>query len=193
MAVPWIGYFMLEQGLLRQLIKEAKSGDVAAFERIVLVHERMVLRLAQRLLLNTEDAKDAAQEVFIRLHRNLNRFQEEKDFGPWLYRMTVNICHDCRRRSPGALSTDLVMEVPDRALDPEQSALLAQQRQLILAALEGLPEREREAVVLRDLEGCSTSEVAAILRSSEATVRSQISTARVKIKKFVMGRPGRKL
>jgi RNA polymerase sigma-70 factor, ECF subfamily len=188
MAVPWIGYFMLEQSLLRQLIKEAKSGDAAAFERIIIVHERMVLRLAQRLLLNREDAKDAAQEVFIRLHRNLSRFQEEKDFGPWLYRMTVNICRDSLRRSPRGPSSDLILEIPDRALDPEQSLLLAQRQKLVLSALESLSAREREVIVLRDLEGCSTSEVAQALRISEATVRSQISTARVKIKRFVMTR-----
>jgi len=102
--------------------------------------------------------------------------------------MTVNICRDSLRRSPRGPSSDLILEIPDRALDPEQSLLLAQRQKLVLSALENLSAREREVIVLRDLEGCSTSEVAQALGISEATVRSQISTARVKIKRFVMTR-----
>jgi RNA polymerase sigma-70 factor (ECF subfamily) len=81
----------------------------------------------------------------------------------------------------------------DQAPDPEQSILFAQRRELIAAALEELTPHERDAIVLRDLEGLSTAEVARILGSTETTVRSQISTGRVKIKRFVMSQLGRKL
>jgi len=65
---------------MRELVRSAKSGDPAAFERLVIIHERTVLRVAQRLLLNSEDAKDAAQEVFIRLHRP---YETLKRTGSW--------------------------------------------------------------------------------------------------------------
>lgn len=185
MAVQWMGHFVMEQTLLRQLVKDAKAGNAASFERIVILHERLVLRIAQRLLLNSEDAKDAAQDVFVRLHRNLGRFDEEKELGPWLYRMTVNICRDLRRRSKRDVALEPEHEIVDSSSDPETSAAVAQQYQMVLAALGQLTPREREAIVLRDLEGRSTCEVAGILGSTEATVRSQLSTGRVKIRNYI--------
>ena len=185
MAVPWMGHFVMEQSLLRQLVRNAKAGDAASFERIVTLHECLVLRVAQRILLNGEDAKDAAQEVFIRLHRTLSRFDEEKDLGPWLYRLTVNVCRDLLRRGKRDVSLDIVSHSADALLTPEQSAVAAQQYQMVLDALRKLSPREREAIVLRDLEGRSTGEVAGILGSSETTVRSQLSTGRMKMKNYV--------
>jgi RNA polymerase sigma-70 factor (ECF subfamily) len=181
-----MAHFMLEQSLLREWIKKAKAGDLDAFERILILHERMVLRFAQRLLGNTEDAKDAAQEVFIRLHGRLGQFREEGEFSPWLYRMTVNVCHDIRRRRKSSVPIDEQLQILDRAPDPEQAITAAQQRGLIVTALEMLSEHERAAIVLRDMEGCATAEVAEILGSSETTVRSQISTGRAKMRNFIM-------
>lgn len=187
-TVQWIGRSMPETNLLRELIREAKAGNTSSFERIVVLHECLVLRVAQRLLLNGEDAKDAAQEVFFRLHGSLGRFQQEQDFAPWLYRMTVNICHDIRRRRKQEISLDNAMEVPDVSPSSEASVLFRQQQQLVLAALGDLTDREREVIVLRDLEGLSTAEVAKITGSLETTVRSQISMGRVKIRNYVAAR-----
>jgi len=191
MAVSLMCQFAVEPESIRRLIQEAKAGDVAAFERIVMLYERMVLRVAQRLLLDREIARDAAQEVFLRFHGKLGKFQEEKDLAPWLYRITVNICHDLRRRSKPEVALELAPTPRHEALDPEQSMELVQRQALVAAALKELSPREREAIVLRDLEGLSTAEVARVLKSSEGTVRSQISTGRVKIKKFVMAHLGR--
>ncbi len=188
MAVSFAAHFLLEQTLLRDWIDRAKTGDQAAFERILAVHERMVLRTAQRLLMNAEDAKDAAQEVFLRLHRNLSRFREDSEFVPWLYRITVNICLDSKRRAKRSFSIERTAAATGQALDPEQALRAAQERALVMDALRGLPERERLAIVLRDLEERPTAEVAAILGSSETTVRSQISTGRAKIRKYVLER-----
>lgn len=190
MAISSTAPFLLEQTLLRSWIHKARAGDQAAFERILAAHERIVLRTAQRLLANSEDAKDAAQEVFLRLHRKLGRFREEGEFVPWLYRMTVNICLDWKRRSKRAISIDQTLESADWSLNPEQALRAAQERALIVDALRRLPERERLAIVLRDLEGRSTGEVAGILGSAEATVRSQISTGRAKIRKYLFERIG---
>jgi RNA polymerase sigma-70 factor (ECF subfamily) len=178
----------MEQNLVRRLVKDAKAGDAASFERIVILHERLVLRVAQRLLLNLEDARDAAQEVFLRLHRTLGRFDEEKDLGPWLYRLTINICRDHLRCSKRNVPIETAHDCQDSAPDPEESAAAMQEYRLVLAALGQLSPREREAVVLRDLEGRTTVEVAGILGSSEATVRSQLSTGRVKIRNYLAAR-----
>jgi RNA polymerase sigma-70 factor (ECF subfamily) len=183
-----MGHFVMERSLLRRLVEGAKAGDEASFERIVILHERLVLRVAQRLLLNREDAKDAAQEVFVRLHRSLRRFDERKELGPWLYRVTVNICRDIRRHSKRNVPLEPGHDSMDPSPDPETSASAAQQYRMVLSALGQLSAREREVIVLRDLEGRSTSEVAGILASSEATVRSQLSTGRVKIRSYITDR-----
>lgn len=191
MAVPLMCPFAVEPESIRRLIEEAKAGDVAAFERIMMLYERRVLRVARRLLLDRELARDAAQEVFLRLHGKLGKFQEEKELAPWLYRITVNICHDLRRRLKPDVALELAPAPRDMALDPERSMELVERQELVAAALRELSPREREAIVLRDMEGLPTAEVARILRSSEGTVRSQISTGRVKIKAFVMAQLGR--
>jgi RNA polymerase sigma-70 factor (ECF subfamily) len=191
MAIPLVR-FMFEKDMLRRLIQEAKAGNAASFERIVHLHERAVLGLAQRILLNREAAKDAAQEVFIRFHKNLSRLDEERDLGAWLYRATSNACFDILRRTKQDLPLDLLSEPLDGALNPEESMAVTQQRRLIFSALKELSPRERQAIVLRDLEGYSTGEVARILNSTEGTVGSQISTGRIKIKNFVVAQLGRR-
>ena len=190
MALSSLDHGMREQDRLRQLIGDAKAGDVSAFERLVVLHERAVLRFAQRLLLNREAARDAAQEVFLRLYRSIRSIDERRELSPWLYRTTSNICLDMLRRTRSELSIDLVVEPEVEARNPEQEMRLAQQQQLLLEALRELSPRERQAIVLRDLEGWSTSEVAELLGSTETTVRSQISTGRVKLRNYIMTRPG---
>ena len=124
----------------------------------------------------------------MRLHDKLNSFEEDKQLAPWLYRITVNICHDHQRRSKQHISLDLAPDPTDESPDPEQSTLRAQRHQLLVAALNDLSPRERDVIVLRDFEDCSIAEVAHTLGSTEATVRSQLSTGRVKLKNFVTAR-----
>ncbi len=192
LAIPSFDRLVMEEDLLRQLIREAKAGDAASFERLMVMHERGVLRVAQRLLLNREAAKDAAQDVFLRVYKKIGSVDERQDFRAWLYRITANICFDLLRRSKNDLPADLGFEAADAGDDPERSAAAVQERQLVLAALKNLSPREREAIVLRDLEGYSSAEVAKLLGSSETTVRSQISTGRAKMKSFILAGTGRK-
>jgi RNA polymerase sigma-70 factor (ECF subfamily) len=164
-------------------LEAARAGDRAAFDLLMRRHERLVLGTAYRLAGNLEDAQDASQEVFLRLYRNLAKL-EAGNLAAWLYRVTVNVCHDARRRRPGTVPVDDAPELA-AAGDPQQSADQAEQRALLLRSLRMLSEKERAALVLRDLEGLSTAEVAGVLGSSVGTVRSQISKARLKMRDFV--------
>jgi RNA polymerase sigma-70 factor (ECF subfamily) len=154
------------------------------FARIMADHERMVVNTAYRLLGRMEDAHDAAQEVFLRLLKNLDRI--EGDPKPWLYRVTVNVCHSHFRRRT------VVREPDTRQADPSPDVSrvleMDERKRLLMEGLAMLAERERAAVVLRDIEGLSTREVAAILRIEETTVRSHICIARVKLAKYVRDR-----
>jgi RNA polymerase sigma-70 factor (ECF subfamily) len=170
-------------------VRRALSGDAAAFEEIVRRHERRVYGLARRLLGRPEDAEDAAQEAFLRLFRSLGRLDPARPIGPYLYRVTLNVCRDLGRRRRRRLAVPLeemtASEEPAGAgADPAASAGLAEERRIAAAALRTLPERQRAALVLRDLQGLSTREVAAVLGTTEVTVRTQICRARLKVKEF---------
>lgn len=174
------------------LISLARAGDITAFDFLMRRYERMVLMTSLRLLNgNMPDAQDAAQTVFLRLHRCLGQFRDGNSaasFSPWLYRITVNICRDMQRRAKkrGEVELAAAFSVPAAAEDPAVPEVEIQ-RAAIAEGLKELGEKERAAIVLRDIEGLETREVASILGSSEATVRSQISVGRRKIRKFVEG------
>jgi RNA polymerase sigma-70 factor, ECF subfamily len=181
---PRVYTFEVTAGELTLPIFPRERAGGRVFEELVTAHERMVLRTAYRLLGRLEDAQDAAQEVFLRLFRNLGRM--EGDPKAWLYRVTVNVCNDHhRRRMPVA---ELDEHRADPAPDPERALTLDERKRLLVDGLATLAERERACVVLRDIEGLSTAETAAILGVEEGTVRSHISTARVKLARYVRSR-----
>jgi RNA polymerase sigma-70 factor (ECF subfamily) len=155
-----------------------------AFERLMSEHERMVVGTAFRLLGRMEDAQDAAQEVFLRLLRNLSKI--DGDPKSWIYRVTVNVCNDHYRRRVITVAPD--ERAADPAPDAERALDLDERKRLLMEGLRTLGNRERECVVLRDIEGLSTREVAEILGVEEVTVRSHISVARVKLAKYVRSR-----
>jgi RNA polymerase sigma-70 factor (ECF subfamily) len=167
---------------LALVLAATRSGDAAAFEELMLRHERQVLITSLRLLGNLADAQDAAQEVFLRLYRHRSRVEEDR-CGAWLYRVTVNVCRDLwkKRPTPGEDVEGLPAIGPDAL---ERLAMSDRQKALALV-LRRLPPKEREALVLHELEGLTTREVAEALGSSEATVRSHVSHARTKIREWL--------
>ena len=191
--LPPGGAFEDQRATLSAHIERARAGDTLAFEQVMACTQHKVAATAWRLLGNREDARDAAQEVFLRAFKYLKGYRPEQDFHGWLYRITVNVCRDMLRTRgrAGAQTSSTDVEREWSALDAiagdsdtEEAAVVAQQRAIIRRALETLPEKERTALVLRDLEGLSTDEVARVMGSRPGTVRSQVSTARGKVKVF---------
>lgn len=185
------------QDPLAALVARSLSGDATAFEALMSATEQKVVATAWRFLGEREDARDAAQEVYLRAYKYLARFRAGEDFGAWLHQITVNVCRDAaRRRAPvGAGGVQLArVDFGDAPADfesatavgpdAERDTLVSQQRALLRRALAMLPEKERAAVVLRDMEGHSTEEVARLLNSRPVTVRSQVSSARTKLKAY---------
>jgi RNA polymerase sigma-70 factor (ECF subfamily) len=162
-----------------------RADALEAFEALMRQHERLVLGTALRLVGNMEDAKDISQEVFLRFYKNFGRLENAQCAPAWLYRVTVNACRDFQRRRPPSAPVDGADELAAPGNDPQVALSEAERRRALLMVLQMLPEKERAAVVLRDLEGLSTEETARALGSSEATVRSQISKARVKLKNYL--------
>jgi RNA polymerase sigma-70 factor (ECF subfamily) len=175
--------------LTRSLILRAQAGETYAFEQLMTCYQKRVLCTAARILHKSEDAKDAAQEVFLKLYQYLPRIKPEA-VRAWLYRVTVNVCRDMARKSKKrweAAREDIFIEEESSVADAERveaSIDLEKQRGILYRALQSLPFKERAALVLRDVEGLSTEETAQVLRSSATTVRSQISTARAKVRRY---------
>ncbi len=180
-----------ETGDLAVLVSRARAGDTVAFDHLMRRCERQVFGTAWRLLGTVEDAQDASQEVFLRLYRHLGRVDPSRPLQAWLYRVTVNVCHDLGRRlrkrrtvAIEEIDRSRPLRAVDPASDPAAAAALAEQKQIVAEGLRTLTEKERRALVLRDVRGLSSREVAGILGSSEATVRSHICRGRLKMKRF---------
>lgn len=173
-----------------RLVELARHGDHGAFAVLVRRYERKLIRVLARLVRDPETARDLAQETFWRVYSRLERFDTARRFGPWLFRIGVNLGLDWLRRSrfePAAPASihqsrgngQPPFELPDP--DPRIRADLAQEVQYILSQL---PVSYRTILVLRDLEGFSSSEVAAIVGRQEATVRWRLSMARDKFREI---------
>lgn len=184
----------LEELALPTAFKENGASDTGdPFENLVEQHRHMVQRVAYRLLGRLEDAQDATQEVFLRLFRNRDRVGADprsSQVKAWLYRVTVNVCNDHHRRRKAVVKMQAAgpRAEADPAPDPERVLALEERKRLLLEGLGTLPERERTALVLRDIEGLSTTEVASILGVEEVTVRSHAASGRLKLAKYVRSR-----
>lgn len=178
-----------------QLVDEARRGNQAAFGDLVQRYERRVIRVIGQFVRDQDLAQDLAQETFLRAYQRLDQFDPARRFGPWLFRIGVNLTLDYlrkqKRRGWWSLFTDASADrTPDPATaDPRQALDLSQEVQ---AVLQRLPEKHRTVLVLRDLENFSTSEIAAILNRKEATVRWKLSEARQRFQElWVRRRDGR--
>lgn len=164
-----------------RLVEEARHGDQAAFGELVQRYERRVIRVIQQFVRDEDLAQDLAQETFLRAYQRLDQFDPARRFGPWLFRIGVNLTLDYlrrrKRRGWWSLFTDAsATRAPDPpSPDPRQALDL---RQEVEAVLQRIPEKYRTVLVLRDLENFSTSEIAAILHRKEATIRWRLAEAR---------------
>lgn len=168
-----------------RLVRLTLDGHSAAFEQIILRYETRVMTIAARILGRRDDAGDVAQEVFLRAFKYLHRLDLQKPVEPWLVRITVNVCRDAARNQQRRRHTFLQIDPPDavdEAVDAYADLVQQEERLVLRKALDTLPEKERMAIVLRDIEGLSTAEVASVLQSSETTVRSQVSRGRLRLK-----------
>lgn len=176
-----------------RLLEQARKGDQAAFGDLVLRYERRLISVILRFVRDVELARDLAQETFLRAYERLEQFDPSRRFGPWLFRIGVNLTLDYlrRRKRRGWISlfSDSSLEKgPDPAVaDPRQALDLEQEVRLVL---DQIPEKYRTVLVLRDLENFSTSEIAAIENRKEATIRWRLAEARNLFQKLWSTRQG---
>jgi RNA polymerase sigma-70 factor (ECF subfamily) len=166
-----------------RLVERSREGDDRAFAVLVGRYERKLIRVLVRLVRDQELARDLAQETFWKVHNRLDQFDTARRFGPWLFRVGVNLGLDLLRRRELSPAAPVSIDRPPAGWgaydltdpDPRLRAEIAQEVQFIL---ERLPVRYRTILMLRDLEGFSSAEVAAIIARREVTVRWYLAKAR---------------
>ena len=159
----------------RAAIEACLSGDVSAFDVLVLRHQKSIQRVCYRFTGNTEDAADLTQEVFVKAYRSLPKFRGTSAFSTWLYRIAVNACLSFKasrknRADEWDEDHDIVAEGPsaEESLDSRTNAAT------VRAALETLPEKQRMTVIMKVLEERTHAEVAEILGSNVGTVKANL-------------------
>jgi RNA polymerase sigma-70 factor (ECF subfamily) len=161
-----------------ELAVRAQAGDREAFGELVMRYAAQARRMARAVLNDTDDADDAAQDGFLAALRHIGRYDAGRPFGPWLLRIVANAAADRRRRLKVRRTDELSPQVASRTSGPAESTDRRALRGAFVAALADLPERQRIAVVLFDVEGYSHAEIAAVLGIPEGTVRSDVFHAR---------------
>lgn len=167
---------------LDALIRRAQAGEEAAFELILDRFEAKALLIARSMGASRQDAEDIAQEAFLKIFRYIGSYRSDRTFKAYFYRIVMNASRDhlSRMKPAGQASLDDVGEFP---ADPVKRASF-EEVEYLRGALRELPQREREVVILRDLQGLSTWEVARVLRISPITVRRHSSRAIARLRKI---------
>ena len=175
----------------RELVIKAKSGSDKAFEEIIKLYEQKICSTIFYMVKNKDIVEDIAQEVFIKVYRNIDKFNEQSSLYTWIYRITMNACVDeiKKEKKITYLSNyveteegehEVEFEDPSQNVDEIISAKL--DREELVKAIKRLPDDQRAIIVLRDIRGFTYWEIADMLKIKLGTVKSKISRARVSLK-----------
>lgn len=178
----------------KNLIKRCKNGDRNAFNELFGMYESKVINIAYGMLSDRDDAYDAAQEVFIKVYKNIASFKENSSLSTWIYRITANTCNDFlrkRQKQSASVSISIVsdeehdMDIPDTAPMPDEYAELNEAQRALREAISQLNDEYREIITLYDVEDLSYEHIAAILNCPVGTVKSRLNRARKNLKKIL--------
>jgi RNA polymerase sigma-70 factor (ECF subfamily) len=178
----------IDKSLERDLVQEAKSGNDGAFEEIIKRYEQKICSTIFYMVKNKDIVEDVAQEVFIKLYKNLSNFNEKSSLYTWIYRITINACYD-EIKKEGRISyistsveddegEEKELEYEDRTQDVDKIVGEKLQRMELIKAINKLDEEQRAIIILRDIQGFTYWEIADMLHLKLGTVKSKISRAR---------------
>ncbi|MCL2336734.1 MAG: sigma-70 family RNA polymerase sigma factor [Firmicutes bacterium] len=176
---------------IKLLVDKAKKGDPEAFEQLVITYQDRVYRLCYQLTGNYADAQDLSQNVFIKAYRALPNFRNEADLGTWLHRITVNLFINEKRKRKPDVYLDSPVQTDEGSMSrlavsndagPEEIYEQKEFHNLVRSALEELSPEHRTVLVLREIEGYSYDEIAAMLNCSLGTIKSRINRGRQSLK-----------
>jgi len=161
-----------------ELVREAVQGSDRAFGELVRRYQDLLYRHAERMTGRQDDAEDVVQSAFIKAHRSLDKCRDPERVGAWLFRIGANACKDFLKSRSDTVSLERVPGLPATADDPERDAELGSMRDQIERALQSLPAEQREAFVLKHVEGWSYVEMAEALSASVPALKMRVHRAR---------------
>ncbi|MBR3280698.1 MAG: sigma-70 family RNA polymerase sigma factor [Clostridia bacterium] len=180
-----------EKAYEKELVIKAKSGNDKAFEEIIKIYEQKICSTIFYMVKNKDIVEDIAQEVFIKVYRNIDKFNEQSSLYTWIYRITMNACFDEMKKEKKITylsnfveteegEQEVEFEDPSQNVDEIISAKL--DREELIKAIKKLPDEQRAIIVLRDIRGFTYWEIADMLKIKLGTVKSKISRARISLK-----------
>ncbi|WP_321575647.1 RNA polymerase sigma factor SigW [Paenibacillus guangzhouensis] len=171
----------------------ARKGDQRAFAEIVELYKDKIFHLAYRMLNNRHEAEDVVQDTFLRVYKNLDRYDENQKFSTWIYRIGTNLCIDRLRKRKPTYSLDAEMNdqegvdgysiLPSDDRTPESELLLSETQQLIRQAIESLPAKYKTVMVLRYLQDLSLQEISDVLDMPVTTIKTRVHRGREYLRK----------
>ena len=175
------------------LVEKAKKGDKVAFEQLVTRYDRLVLNIAYSYRNSKDDADDIYQEVFMRVFRGLKNFQSRSKFSTWLYRITINVCIEFRRKqkvhghesfheneeSENNYSIESTLDSGEKT---DKKILENETASLILKEVNKLPQQLKMAFTLKYYQGLKIKEISNMMNCTEGTIKSYLFTSSRKLR-----------
>jgi len=176
-----------------RLARRALKGDQQAFAEIVALYQDKLYHMAFRMLGSRQEAEDVTQEAFLRVYRNLDRYDESLKFSTWIYRIATNLCIDRLRKRRMSYSLDAESNehdgldgyalIPSDDRTPESEMLLSETQRIVREAIETLPAKYKSVMVLRYLHDLSLQEIGEILDMPVTTVKTRVHRGREFLRK----------
>ncbi|MFZ1291144.1 MAG: RNA polymerase sigma factor [Melioribacteraceae bacterium] len=177
-----------------QLISRAQKGDNIAFEQLVMKYDRIVLNIAYGYRNSKEDAQDIYQEVFLRVYRGLKNFQSRSQFSTWLYRITVNVCIEYKRKVKNYINQSLnkfddendnnfsFESNLDSGERIDQYIVDNERNNFIKSEIDKLPKQLKMAFTLKYYQGLKIKEISSLMNCSEGTIKGYLFTSSKKLR-----------
>ena len=192
LLLPFLGMAFGDDDPDRELVEAVLAGDGAAYRGLVERYQSRIYSVCYGMVRNPEDARDMAQEAFVKAYQNLPKFRLEASFYTWICRIAMNVSIDHLRRQKlrnhgefddqvAAQDTAGVVQLSQFRSDPVKNLERKQLHAAILAALDELPEEQKQIIILREVQGLSYKEISDVMDIPEGTVMSRLFYARKKL------------
>lgn len=179
--------------LENRLARLALKGDQRAFAELVELYQDKLFHMAYRMLNNRQEAEDVVQDTFLRVYKNLERFDETHKFSTWIYRIATNLCIDRLRKRKPTYSLDAESQdyegldgysmIPSDNRTPELELILSDTQRIIHQAMESLPPKYKSVMMLRYIQDLSLQEIGDILGVPVTTIKTRVHRGREFLRK----------
>ena len=175
------------------LVRKAKGGDNRAFDELVSIYLHKSFSVALRYTNSEEDAKDMVQETLLKVYKNIHRFDEKYPFSPWYFRILINNSINflkkakIKRKAEEFINQESKSNTESEAgtISPEEGLIKDEKALIIRKSLEQIPEKQRSAIILHDIEGFTQEDTAKMLGCPVGSVMSRLFYGRKKLKKIL--------